>query len=49
MAPTTTTTPPPSSGYGPQIDIDLDIDIGNLERPIDDIDLGKLYIPTIES
>ena len=42
---TTTTIPPPTTaggGYGPQIDIDLDIDLGNLENPIDDIDLGKI-------
>jgi len=41
---TTTTIPPPTTaggGYGPQIDIDLDIDLGNLENPIDDIDLGE--------
>ena len=38
----TTTIPPPTTaggGYGPQID--LDIDLGNLENPIDDIDLGE--------
>ena len=41
-------TPPPSKtttigsiGYGPEIDIDLDINIGTIENPIDDIDLGK--------
>ena len=40
------TLPVPSStiGYGPAIDIDLDIDIGTLENPIDDINLGEIII-----
>ena len=40
----TTTTPAPLSGYGPVIDIDLnienDLNIPNPENPIDDIDLA---------
>lgn len=39
--PSTTTTTIGSIGYGPEIDIDLDINIGTIENPIDDIDLGK--------
>jgi hypothetical protein len=38
--------PPPSStsapSYGPAIDIDLDIDLGTPDNPIDDINLGRI-------
>jgi hypothetical protein len=38
--------PPPSTSsapsYGPAIDIDLDIDLGTPDNPIDDINLGRI-------
>jgi hypothetical protein len=41
-SPATHAPPPiPSNGYGPPIDVDLDIDLGPPENPIDDINLGK--------
>jgi hypothetical protein len=39
--------PPPSTtsapSYGPAIDIDLDIDLGTPDNPIDDINLGMIF------
>jgi hypothetical protein len=39
-APPPATTSAPS--YGPAIDIDLDIDLGTPDNPIDDINLGRI-------
>jgi hypothetical protein len=43
--------PPPSTtsapSYGPAIDIDLDIDLGTPDNPIDDINLGRVFFSPI--